>query len=352
MLFRLLTIAILVVLSMAVSAAQGIGLGEASLLSTASATNPCVNTSSQYMQTDGTSLCFQGKPVFLRGATMYPYWMYKGTLYRSRGWARPEFKQYIDTILGLAQSAKLNTIRPTDYLNNAVTWFDPTIWNNMDYLVRQAQQRHLWIVLDLSTFRQWLTNQGRSFVYNPDDWRPFVRFVSQRYRNVAAISHYAIAGEIPSENAGGTTPDQYIRFYRSILNEIHNSDKGHHLISIGGLSYLNIDSTIPWQALYDLPYNSLVAIHIYSDGDRTVTLPMVAAWAQERNKPLLIEEFGFRQELGDQTRAEAYRNMYQQQQINHMSGTIFWNLGPEVAPNSFDVNPSTPLTWATVQKSP
>jgi hypothetical protein len=343
---------ILAALTIMVSAAQKISFAQISTLPAGGVASPCAHVNGQFMETDGINFCFQGKPVYLHGATMYPYWLYKGALYRSRGWAQPEFKQYIDTILGLALSAKLNTIRPTDYLSNARTWSDPTIWNNMDYLVRQAQRRHLWIILDLSTFRQWLTNQGHSFVYNLDDWRPFVRFVTQRYRNVVAISHYSIAGEINSDKDGGVTADQYAQFYQSVLSEIHSGDRGHHLISIGGLSYLNIDPTIPWQTLYDLPFNNIVALHIYSDGDRTVTLPMVAAWAHTHNKPLLIEEFGFRQALGDKARAQAYADLYREQKSYNAGGTIFWNLGMEVAPNSFDVNPDTPLTWAAVQHYP
>jgi len=31
---------------------------------------------------------------------------------------------------------------------------------------------------------------------------------------------------------------------------------------------------------------------------------------------------------------------------------IFWNLGPELSPSSYGVNPNTPLTWNVVIQNP
>jgi hypothetical protein len=40
--------------------------------------------------------------------------------------------------------------------------------------------------------------------------------------------------------------------------------------------------------------------------------------------------------------------VYQLQKTYGSAGAAFWNLGHEIDPQTFDVNPSTPLTWQQV----
>jgi endo-1,4-beta-mannosidase len=134
------------------------------------------------------------------------------------------------------------------------------------------------------------------------------------------------------------------------LETLHTYDGGNHLISSGGLAYLNYDSGIPWELIYALPYNDMASIHIYSDGDRKITLPLVFTWARNRRMPLMIEEFGFPQEMGDEQRAEAFRTMFDLLHAYGVSGTLFWNLGSEVASVSHDINPDTPSVWEVIQQ--
>lgn len=42
--------------------------------------------------------------------------------------------------------------------------------------------------------------------------------------------------------------------------------------------------------------------------------------------------------------------IYDRQVEYGSAGSLFWNLGPEGAPGTFDVNPSSPLTWARIQE--
>ena len=311
----------------------------------------CSETTSSFMRTDGSRFCFNGSRVMLYGSTFYPYWEHNKTLYRSEAWLRSDFTEYVDSILELAQQAKLNTLRATDYLNVRASWDNSAIWKNMDYFITEAEKRHIWVILDLSTYRQWLSRHGVKAVFNAENWRNFVRFVTKRYKNTVNISYYSITGEIPATSEDGTSPTQYVQFYNTVLDLIHTGDDGNHLISIGGLLYLNFDSGIPWRALYSLPYNDIVAIHLYSDGDRNITLPAVSEFAKIIDKPFLIEEFGFKQEISDAERAKAFTKTYKLAESSQAAGALFWNLGPENASTSHSVNPTQVLLWEAIQQT-
>ncbi len=311
----------------------------------------CSESTSPFMRTDGSRFCFDGQRVMLYGATFYPYWEHNKTLYRSDAWLRPDFTEYIDGIIELAQGANLNTLRVTDYLDIKASWDNIVIWKNMDYFIAEAEKRHIWVILDLSTYRQWLKRHSVRALYNAENWRNFVKFVTKRYKDTVNIGYYSITAEIPPTAEDGMSATQYVQFFNTVLELIHIGDSGNHLISIGGLLYLNFDSGIPWRALYSLPYNDIVAIHLYSDGDRDITLPAVSEFAKAIDKPFLVEEFGFKQELTDEERAKAFAKTYKLAESSQSEGALFWNLGPENAPESHDVNPSHSLVWEDIQTS-
>lgn len=310
----------------------------------------CADRPGQFVSRDDVSFCFDGKPVFLYGATFYPYWEKSGVLYRSKGWLRPDFNEYVDTILDYAQAGGLNTLRASNYLDTAYSWDYPLLWDNMDYLISQAEARGLWVVLDLSTFQEWLEEHGGGGVGDAERWQPFIQFVAQRYQHTPAIAFYSILAEIPDQAATGLSENEYVEFYRQLLETLHTYDGGNHLISSGGFSYLNYDSGIPWESIFALPYNDMASIHLYSDGDRDITLPRVFTWARNRRMPLMVEEYGFQQKMGDSQRANAIHNLLDLLHEYDVSGTMFWNLGPEVAAASHDINPDTPAAWQVIQQ--
>lgn len=309
---------------------------------------PCATHTGPFMGRDGFHFCAGDEPVLLYGASLYPFWEHSGIRYRAKGWLREDFKPYIDMILDRAQAARLNTLRVTNYLDDSYFWDYNIVWGNVDYLVDQAAARGLWVILDLSTYRHWLEKKRVPNAYDPEQWRLFLQFVGQRYRDAPAIAHYSLLGEIPDSKNTGLNPEDYVEFYRQALEILHDADGGNHLISAGGLAYLDYDSGIPWEAVYSLPHNDIAAIHIYSDGDRTTTLPRVFTWARNNRVPLLIEEFGFQQDMGDAQRAAAFQAMFDLLRAYAASGMLFWNLGPEVAPVSYDVNSETPLVWEVI----
>src|SRR5436309_1196032 len=76
-----------------------------------------LRTSESFLQANGTAFSYAGQPESLYGSTMYPLIQDPmGREQRGSSWALSTFPSYIDYVLSLAQSAHLNTIRPTDYL--------------------------------------------------------------------------------------------------------------------------------------------------------------------------------------------------------------------------------------------
>ena len=64
-------------------------------------------------------------------------------------------------------------------------------------------------------------------------------------------------------------------------------------ISSGGLFYLNEpDCGIDWKSIFSLPHINMAAVHVYSDHDRNITMPMVAQWASNHLKPFMVPEQG------------------------------------------------------------
>jgi hypothetical protein len=287
-----------------------------------------------------------------RWATFYPYWQHNGKIEHGGAWADPAFPYYIDAMIGMAQQAKLNTLRATDFLDGAEDdWHNPAVWSNMDYFVHQAAAHHLYAIISIDAYRKWLI-QHNTNPYDPAQWTDYLRFFSQRYAKETDILYIPIAGEIPppnSKNLWKATAAQYLAFYTQVLATLRQLDP-HHLHTVGGLSFLNNPHYgIPWQELFSLPGNDLAAIHVYSAGDLNVSLPMVGQWCVAKKLPLVVEEFGAKQSLGDAARAAYFTSVFAKAHAAGAAGIGCWNLGPEIAPTSYEVSPQTPQTLAVLQ---
>lgn len=307
---------------------------------------------SAYTTTNGSHYVVGGKAFVAYGSTMYPYWSFGGRYLRGDGWHHPEFTQYIDTIIAMAKQAHLNVIRPTDYLEGDTNAFDPVVWENMNYLVNQSAANGLMIIMDLSAYRKFLQAQN-TYAYSATLWYTFVDFVGARYANSTNVLTYSISGEAPCPNGNDalrpSSTAGLTNFYSLVSTRLHTADEGHHLLEAGGFIHLNqSDCGIDWQTIYALPYVHAATIHVYSDNDRSITVPMVSSWAASKGYPFEIQEFGFLQSVGDSTRASDYQATYDLATNNGAAMKVFWNLGPEIAPTSYEVSPATPLTWQTV----
>lgn len=316
------------------------------LSSSSSSTTPYISISGQNFVANNTL-------IHPYGSTMYPYWNFNGTIYRGRGWTNPAFKQYIDVIISLAQQAHLNAIRPTNYFDGITygDWYNATVWSNMDYLFKEAASHSMYVILDLSSFRDKTIKQG-VYPYDPSLYTSAFSWVASRYANNTDLLNYAIAGEVAcptsSDPLRPTSTQALTHYYQVLSNTLYAADP-HHLISSGGLSHLNqADCGIDWKSIFSLPHINMAAIHVYSDHDRDITMPMVAGWATSNQKPFTVEEFGFQQGDGDTKRSSEFQNMYNLGKQYGVTAMIFWNLGPEISSSSYEVNSNTPLTWNTV----
>ena len=299
---------------------------------------------------------YNGQALSLYGSTFYPA-LDGGP----SAWRTTAFPQYIDKIIAMGQMAGQNLLRPTDFwdtTNKSQVYNDPTIWANMDYLVQTAERHGMFVILDLSAFKWLLVSQGKN-PYDAANWKTYLDFVGARYANAPAIAFYSIVGEPPAPTTTAATAS-LVSFYQSVTDELYQADGGHHLITAGGFNHMEDDPSMRWwQQIYALPHNDICAFKTYSQHDLNL-MPSVAAYAHQVNKPLVDEEFGMPQYIGDSvatgqsynsistSRAQFFSNVYSEGEQNGVTGFVFWNLGCQIGSTSYEVSPLTPGVWQVV----
>ena len=291
----------------------------------------------------GTQLCLSGQPWTLALGTVYG------------GLDDPASATARVRALGL------NAVRVTDFLDVhgdlRTAPYAEAAWVRVDRLLAAASNTGLHAVLDLSTYRNLLRTQGG----NPytADWRPFLEFVASRvntatgtrYADDPTIAAVSFAGEVDGVNSGdntyGLTTATLTTFYRTVEDQWHRIAPGP-LLTAGGLSHLDWDSGIDWQAIFALPHNDFAALHVYTHGDRETAVPAVAGFSRAIGRPWVIEEFGFPADLPDVERARRYADMYALADRYGAAGTGLWNVGAQTT-DTYDVGPQFPLTSAVVR---
>ncbi len=110
-----------------------------------------------------------------------------------------------------------------------------------------------------------------------------------------------------------------------------------------------------------LPNNNILAFKTYSQNDLN-RLPSIAVVAKGINKPLVDEEFGLPQQMGDgettgavynglqTSRVQFYENVYNLGEENGVVGFVFWDLGCQLKDSSYQVSPLTPALWRVIQE--
>lgn len=328
---------------------------------TAAAEAPCLagptSGGGSFLATDGSRFVCGSRPVPLSGFTMYP-----GIIGGAAAWHRASFRSYIDAMLDLGARAGLNLVRPTDEWDSRTAgqdWADPVVWQNLDYLVRAAGARHMFVVMDLSAMRWLLVSQGRD-PFDPEAWRPFIAFVTARYANDPAVAFYYIVGE-PTPPRSASDLDRLTTFYRSTLAMVHAGDP-NHLVTLGAFNHMEDETpALPWwQTLYALPGNDMVGFKTYSRHDLDL-MPTIAAYARSIHKPLFDGEFGMPQGSGDGAatpgvvynglatgRARFFGDVYAAGASAGVAAFVFWNLGCRLGAARFEVSPATPGAWSVI----
>ena len=347
-----------------------------------------------FVEADGASLVVDGQPWYLYGASTYHS--------SNRGGPNDD-----DQIIAMAAAGGLNTLRlgeMFDQVNGlAGAPYEESDWVAVDVYLDKLRRADMRAILDLSAFRNFLvhrdiaaggwtelckddgsvTPEERQTVdfaaispYRPSaytEWDQFISFVANRvntmngtpYGDDATIAVVSFAGEPnpPDSFLCGMPADtaELTVFYEHVFAEWKTHDP-QHLLSNGGFLHLDWEelhgdadgSGIDWRAIFALPDNDVPSLHTYPariDAGVPVDYqtPKVAAFVAGLEKPWFTEEFGWRQEVGDTTRADYFQWLYDRQDEYGSSGAAFWNLGVELAGGTFDVNPSTPETWLVVQ---
>ena len=274
--------------------------------------------------------------------------------------------------IALAQQAHLNTIRITDFLNvkgdPSTDPYDPTRWAYVDAMIAAAGAAGLHVDLGLSDYRAMLWN--RCVDPYTADWSRFIAWVADRvntvshqvYKDDPTIAFVSAAGEplpvgshsFTAKTTGAPCTITYstadlTAFYAAATSEWQQQG-GAVLFNTGGLGYLNESGAgIDWRSIFSLSTDAFCDIKTY--GGMQAWAPAAAAYCQSIGKPVVVEEFGWQQGMGDAARAQLFATMLSQLRALRVAGLAFWNLGYQLGPTSYEVNPSTPDTFAVVAQN-
>jgi hypothetical protein len=301
----------------------------------------------------GTSFCIGDTPWFMYGASEYQSNPQTGI-------------DHPDGTIALARQAHLNTIRVINFYDDHgdpnVEPFSEARWRKVDAMIASAQAAQMRVLLDLSDYRNVLWNS----CINPyqQDWGDFLKFVAARRNTITGVTYdidptvalVSIAGEPLSvgphafaDRTGATCSLTYgtgdlVDFYTRTLAQW--TALSPTPVNTGGLGYLVLDSGIDWQTIFSLPTNAVCDIKTY--GRMLDFIAKASAFCSSRNKPWIDEEFGWQQSLGDDYRARQFANTTKQIRDHQGSGALFWNLGYQVKPTTYDIGSMTPRTFAAV----
>lgn len=331
-----------------------------------------------FVTRSGTRLVLDGMPWYLYGGSNY------GTL-------NPGGQGTIAGTVEFALEAGLNTVRLVNFIDERGISddapYDPVQWAGVDAMLDSLRRAGLKAILDLSAYRNHLHNRAfntdSSVTPYSQDWKPFIRFVARRVNTVSGLQYkqdrtiviVSFAGEPNPPNSQEPlkpTTQELTTFYATVMREWRRDDR-NHLLSSGGLLHIDWEevfgnpngSGIDWQAIASLPNHDVPAIHNYwgsfpPTADSDFKTPKFSTYCGQIGKPWITEEFGFKQTpvdfstdpptgYSESDRGDWFRVVYDIQTSRQAAGVAFWNLGREVDPESHDVNPNTPTTWATVQ---
>lgn len=305
---------------------------------------------SEFVTVLDTDLYLKGKKWSPYGASLYP------TGHESQ-YHQSNFRTYMEEQISKAASIKMNNVRVVDYINGVTSDpFDEKIWANVDYVIAKAEEKGMKVLLDLSTYRNYLKDQKKIVPYNMSDWKDFITFVGNRYKDNPTVWLYSLAGEADPPNGDDRghplrpTSQQLSNFYRQASDLLH-SVAPKQLISCGGFIQMSWNSGINWKEIFAMPNIHIPNVHLY--GDELSAFPEIANWCKTQKRPIYIEEFGMERTVstGDSKIAEHYRTIFSLKKTYNAVGIGFWNFGPQTTFPTYDVNESLPQTWELIKQN-
>ena len=233
---------------------------------------------------------------------------------------------------------------------------DPVVWAHLDHLVCLAQERGIFVIMDLSAYKWLLTAHGVDPM-NAGLWNRYITDVGHHYSAARSIIEYSIVGE-PEFPRTQADVDKLTAYYRQLTDTLYAADP-NHLIAAGGFNHMNGGLKNWWEAIFSLPHNDVGNFKVYSQNDINL-MPVIAGYGAQINKPLILEETGLPQKLGDDTwRGEAYNEIkmsrkdflgliYKKSRQLGVSAVVVWNVACQSGPDHFDIYPGTPGAWAAL----
>jgi hypothetical protein len=320
---------------------------------TCSATQPLYFTKS-----DGVHATYNGKAYVMRGFTFYPQDIGAHT-----AWTSPSFIDYINQRV-YPDSAALgqNVLRPLYQIDgqSGVSWDNPTLWANMDYLICNAAKHGNHVILDFTFMKDILAVQNLDPL-NPVNWYPMIDALAPHYRNATAIAFVNFYSEPPHARTAADVA-KLTTFYTGVMNRWWSIDQ-NHLLDPGGLGQLEDGYAGWWQAVYSVPHTSFIGFEAYSMLDLNYQ-PTVNAFAKAHHLLLFLNEFGAPQFMGDgvysgqqwdgitMSRADFFHLVLHDSVVFQYAVSIFWNSGCQVGSGDFDVNAHTPAAQAMIRSYP
>ena len=284
----------------------------------------------------------------------------------------------------LAKAQHLNTVRVGNWLDgNLQPGFSTPIaqatsdasWRPADVFIADAQAAGLRSWLDLSGFKTLLLNSCIN-PYAPAqyaDWDTYVRFAAQRVNSVTGavygtdpeIMWVGFSGEPyqpgswgPGANPAGwpkTCPQALTYSTADLTNFYANVEAtwkaySSTLTMAGGLSYLDLaHNGIDYQAIFGNPDNDICGFKTYGGMEAWVHNG-VSYCAGTLHKPSVNVEWGFKQGVGDSTRAAQFQGQFSNNANVGMAGNFYWNAGYLHRSSTYDVDDGTssPRTFAVI----
>jgi beta-glucuronidase len=259
------------------------------------------------IETKGTDILLNGKPVFLRGINIHE----EAPLRPGRAWSEEDAR----TLLSWAKELGCNFVRLAHYPHN-------------EAMLRMADQMGLMVWAEVPVYWtiQW---ENPETLHNAENQ---LKEMIARDHNRASLIIYSVANETPISDARN-------RFLRQLIQDAHSSDptrlvsaalQSHEVVK-GDRIQVSIEDPIG-QDLDVLGNNEYVGwyTHVPEDADRM-------DWTSKYDKPLIMSEFGADARFGYHGDAltrwseEYQEKVYQHQiamlkRISFLRGTTPWIL--------------------------
>jgi hypothetical protein len=298
----------------------------------------------------GTQICINGTPFRIHGATAYGQY------------------SNAQNEMNLASQGNINTLEIVEFednYHNLSSLTSASTWSKVDNFIAVASQNHKHVILHLASFGQALQASGQNYL-DINLWKPFFDFVTNRTNSVTGVKYIndptivmiEIWGEIPQSTGDAA-------FFHNALSYLRSKDP-NHIISAGGLSYIDYNSGIDWNTIMSEPLNQVCAVEINSSGDRNISVPNVTNLCKNLGKPWFLAAWSscYQAGGGDLTNQPSIQgmtdhalDMYTIEKGTSPAampaiGADFWNLA-SAAPNpgTCDLSPQFPTIWSIIQNN-